>query len=187
MGLAALLAVPGQAAPFQYDCRSTLGEHPNLWIERTGPNYRVRGTLTSIRLERWPYPPGPLMMRGNTIPPTLRGANVSIGSSTDGNHVSLQVFAAPGVDGEVAVAVVFARDEDRAIGPSEGHRDVTTLTWDTLGRVSLPFEITADAEGVTVDVAGQRIRFEVRIGMEGEIRVGCEGGDFMFRELDWDL
>ena len=185
MAAAFMLAAPGaDAAPFQFDCQSRLGEHPNLWSGQTGPNYRVRGTLEWIELARWPYPPGPIMMDGNTIPPTGRNASVGIESDVDGNYVTLFITADPGVEDRVEVSVGLAHDTDET-GQVHDGRDVMTVPLGDLGRVSLPFELTADATGVTVEVAGHRMRFDVLIGARGLIRVGCEGGDFMFRDLDW--
>jgi hypothetical protein len=185
---AAMLVAPtgAAAAPFQYDCRATLGEDPNLWVEQAGPNYRVRGTLEVARVVRWPYPPGPLMMDGNNIPPTGRGASVSIGSRASANYVILGISAEPGAVGRVGVGVGFSGEGAPGTDPVGGEWDVMPLTPDELGRVSVPFELTADAEGVTGVVDGRRRRFEVPIGTEGEIRVGCTGGDFLFRGLDWD-
>jgi hypothetical protein len=181
LALAGLLSAPaGAAAPFNFDCAAALGQNSDIWSDRAGPDYRVSGRLESIDLVRWPYPPGPVMMVGNSIPPTLRGVSVTIGSRSENNYVSLQMFADPAVEDRVEIVVRFANRGE------SGRSAVMSLPVRADRDVALPFEIVAGAERVIVDVGGRRSRFEVPVGAGGDVRIACEGGRFLFQDMDWD-
>lgn len=180
---AGLLLAPGAAAaaPFNFDCAAALGQNSDIWSDRAGPLYRVSGRLQSIELARWPYPPGPIMIEGNHIPPSGRGATVTIGSESEDSYVSLQIFADEAVEDRVEVVVRFAN------GGEGGSRVLMTLPFRADRNVSLPFEIVADAGRVIVDVGGRRSTFDVAIGTAGEARIACQGGQFLFQAVEWGV
>jgi hypothetical protein len=179
-----LLATAGaaQAAPFDFDCVSTLVHSGQLRQVQLGPSYRVRGRIGPVELEDVPDPALPVLMVGNDIPNHRRTAMVTIMSAMDHSSVTLAVLPIwPGneADSIAEVAVQFVIDGVAT------ERTMTTIRRRGYMWGDVPFEIDVRPDRVIVEADGRREEFTLTLGPGAMTELICAGGSFAFEDIDW--
>ncbi len=179
------LAVPAPAhaapGPFTYQCRAPYWDETGLWQLDGGPIRRVSGQIEVESLERIPaeWPPDRELRPVGPIP-DVRGAEVSLSNSEDGN-INVSMGIAPAERSEDLINILLSWQ----VGDQGGARQfVLPRRTGSLSRI--PFAMLVDGQRVIVEAAGERLEAPVALGSEIEFRVSCQGGTFMFYGLDWD-
>ena len=108
-----------------------------------------------------------------------RGAEVMLASAQDNMNVRVAVGPKDRSSDTLEIWVGWQ------IGDQLGGRMVATLPRGDIPRTRIPFSVIVEGQRVIVEAAGVRVEAPIALGPDIEFRAGCQGGEFMFYELDW--
>ena len=165
------------AAPVNFYCSAPLRRSPEISQDRPGgPPFRIRGRILPRQLD--PLPTNPQQKDGYTVTSTpARGAEVAIFDHDQGTSVKFVVQAGPQAD-TMEIGYVKSRDEENEI------LLVDTVDWAPSTGVSIPFDLSIEAAVVVLRTGPREIPFEIALGPNSQIWIGCSGGDFEFEQLE---
>lgn len=183
VGAAVTLATPAQtaAAPFDFFCSAPLNHYSQLRQIHAGPDYRVRGRLGPVRLERIPDPSQPIPIAFGSI---SRTADVTI--MNEQTNDMLVLVLAPRYQAASEATPVADVYVQTLIDGEDRSTDLTTLGGRGLLWEDLPFEIVVRETAVTVTAGGRQRTIEFRAGRNAALELSCLGGSFHFDDVDWD-
>ena len=176
------LASPAAAAPgpFTYNCKAPFWNETGLWQMNAGPLRRASGQVVIEELDDIPAeePPNRELRAVGPVQ-DQRGAGVTLTSERESTYVA--VSARPHQRSSDTLDIWISWQ----IGDRVDGRIMTTVPRRTDRLTRIPFALRNEGHRVIVEAAGVRAEAPVTLGPDIEFRASCQGGDFMFYELDW--
>lgn len=176
------LSAPAAAAPgpFTYQCTAPFWDSSGLWQMNAGALRRASGRIEVDTLEEIPAnwrPDRELRFIGPV--PDLRQAEATLSSAEDNNYVSVGIGPYDRSGDVIAIWITWQ------VGEELGGGRVVTVPRRTGALNRIPFTMVNEGNRVIVEAAGVRSEAPVALGPDIEFRASCQGGEFMFYELDW--
>ena len=177
LALAAVAAL-AEAAPLAFECTAPFREPSELLQNHVGSTHRVNGRIHFDEFyDILPQPPDAEWRYVGPVPDT-RGVTVELLDMEESVYVTLAI--GPHQRSTDVLEVVLGWQ----IGEAAQSRLLTTLLRQDLG-FDVRFSIVSDGRRVSVEAAGARTDLDLTLGPRAHVSVGCHGGKFYFRDLEW--